>query len=1205
MAASTRQSNLFAAEDWKKVYETFREADFQSYDYETIRKSMVEYIRNYYPEDFNDFIESSEYVALIDLISFLGQSLSFRSDLNARENFLETAERRDSILRLARMLNYYPKRQQIARGLLKVISVRTTESITDSNQNSLRDQDIEWADITNSDFLEQFTAIINSALVSTQKYGNPALKTTVGGVSIEEYQIKLQNNTIPIYDFQSTVGAQNLDFELVKGTYSGTDFLYEVAPIPGSTFNIQYRNDNRGFNSADNGFFVYFKQGSLQSADFDITEKLPNRVVDIDINNIDNNDVWLYKLNDQGREETRWEKVPAITGNNVIYNSLSNQNKDLFTVRSRANDQISLVFGDDVFSNIPVGNYRVYFRTGAGTTYKISPADMKNITVSIPYISHANQLENLTLTLSLQRTVANASARESLRDVKIKAQQQYYTQDRMITGEDYQILPYTKFNNVLKAKAINRTASGISRYLDVRDTTGKYSSTNIVAEDGILYRTEDIQQFQFTFITKSDINNIVSTQVERNILKNSSLHFYYKNYGGIDVTNLNASWNLTTTVSGSCTGYFKNDVDSPLKIGDFSSSNLKYAKVGALAKFTAPSGKVFDVNNNLIDGTSGTINTRDFIWTSLSAVVTDGTNQGVGNLDTGFGPVTLSEVIPQDAVLNQIIANWNTTISPSVRTAMIDAISEFKTFGLRFDRDTQAWTIINSLDLDQSNTFSLVYAGNTSNTGLDNSWFFKFTNDGSTYTVNFRDTSYIFESKLETRFYFDNDLKIFDPRTGKTIRDKINILKVNSLPDSNSSLAVDYSMQVDDVITETDGYTLTNRIKVTFPDSDSDGIVDNPEVFDIVVAPEVNTSTKVVFYQTSTSSGGYLTYTPVDSISVEQRYTTQAAINEVLAQFGSGQVFYASADDRFYILTISGANVKSIAQTTDYIKRTGRSNILFQYTHNSPNNRRIDPSPSNIIDMFILTSQYNTDYRNYITDITGSVLKPVKPSTNELRDQYGSLEQYKSVSDTIIFNSVSYRPLFGDKAEEELQASFKVVKNDSTLVSDSKIKEKVIVAINNYFNIENWDFGDTFYFSELSAYLYNALSPNVLSIVIVPKLETSNFGSLFQIQSQREEILISAATVNDVEVIDVITANSLQASGNVVNTTTTNLATESASASGASTTVNTAVNTGSSTTTSYSTSGSSSSGSSSSSSSSSSGGSSSSGSGSSGGGYGY
>ena len=1187
MAASTRQSNLFAAEDWKKVYETFREADFQSYDFETIRKSMVDYLRNYYPEDFNDFIESSEYVALIDLISFLGQSLSFRADLNARENFLETAERRDSILRLARMLNYYPKRQQIARGLLKVVSVNTTEDISDSNGNSLRGIDIAWGDVTNTDFLEQFTTIINSALLSTQQYGNPASKTTVGGVNIEEYQVRLNSGTIPVYDFNTVVGGQALPFELVKGTYSGKDYLYEVSPEPTNAFNLLFKSDNKGFNSANTGFFTYFKQGNLQSADFTIDEKLPNRTVDLDVNNIDNNDVWLYKLDDSGRETEIWDKVPAISGNNVIYNSLSANSKNLFTVRSRANDQVSLVFGDDVFSNIPVGSFRVYFRTGAGTSYSISPADMQNISISIPYVSSSNQLENLNLSLSLQNSVANASARENLLDVKVKAQQQYYTQDRMVTGEDYNILPYTKFNNVVKAKAINRTASGISRYLDVRDTTGKYSSTNIVAEDGIFYINEPLQQFQFTFVTASDINNTISQYVEKAILKNESYHFYLKNYGGISTTSLSATWSQTTKDSGSVTGYF-NTSGTPLKIGDFTNNNLKYAKIGSLVKFTAPVGKVFDVNNNLVAGTSGTINTKDYIWASVIAIVDDGTNQGVGNLDTGVGPVTLSEVIPTDAVVDQVIAPWNTSFSASNRSTIVNTIGEFKTFGLRYDRDTQSWVIINNLDLNQADTFSLTNAGSISNTGLDNSWFFKFTNDGSTYTVNHRDTSYIFESKLETRFYFDKDLKIFDPRTAKTIKDKINILKVNSLPDANTSLSTDYAMEVSDVITETDGYILTQRIKVTFSDADDDGVIDNPDVFTVVVNPDVNPSSKLVFYKTDTSTGGYLTYTPVASSLVEQAYNTQGEINAVLSQYSNGQVFYASTDDKFYILSISGSNTKSIAHITDYVKYSGRSDLLFQYTHNSPNNRRIDPSPSNIIDLFILTSQYDTSYRNYVTDITGNVVKPVQPTSNDLRDEFGTLEQYKSVSDSIIFNSVSYRPLFGDKADEELQATFKVVKNANTLVSDSEIKERVISEINNYFAINNWDFGDSFYFSELSAYLYTVLAPDVLSIVIVPKLSTSNFGSLFQIQSFRDELLISAATVNDVEVIDVITANSLQASGGVVNTTTSTNSTESASASGTSTTVNTATNT---TTTTTSSSSSSSSGSSSS--------------GSSGGGYSY
>ncbi len=115
MAITTRQTSLLVAEDWTRLYQTFRNADFQSYDFETLRASMISYLRLYYPEDFNDYIDSSEFVALIDLIAFLGQSIAFRGDLNARENFIDTAQRRDSILKLARLISYNPKRNIPAR----------------------------------------------------------------------------------------------------------------------------------------------------------------------------------------------------------------------------------------------------------------------------------------------------------------------------------------------------------------------------------------------------------------------------------------------------------------------------------------------------------------------------------------------------------------------------------------------------------------------------------------------------------------------------------------------------------------------------------------------------------------------------------------------------------------------------------------------------------------------------------------------------------------------------------------------------------------------------------------------------------------------------------------------------------------------------------------------------------------------------------
>ena len=93
MATTDRQNSLLVSQDWQKIYRSFQQSDFLSYDFDTIRRSMIQYLQNNYPEDFNDYIESSEYIALIDLIAYLGQNLSFRIDLNARENFIDTSFR--------------------------------------------------------------------------------------------------------------------------------------------------------------------------------------------------------------------------------------------------------------------------------------------------------------------------------------------------------------------------------------------------------------------------------------------------------------------------------------------------------------------------------------------------------------------------------------------------------------------------------------------------------------------------------------------------------------------------------------------------------------------------------------------------------------------------------------------------------------------------------------------------------------------------------------------------------------------------------------------------------------------------------------------------------------------------------------------------------------------------------------------------------
>ena len=1130
MATTTRQTSLLVNQDWTKLYQTFRSADFQSYDFETLRASMISYLQIYYPEDFNDFIESSEFIALIDMVAFLGQSLAFRGDLNARENFMDTAQRRDSILKLARLISYNPKRNIASSGLLKFQSVSTTDNVTDSNGINLSGLVVNWADANNSNWQEQFTLILNASLANNQVVGKPSNSQVINGITYSEYQVNLVPNILAVYSFSSVIAGSPMTFEAVSATSAGQSYVYQANPYPSAPFIIMNENDNLGNHSPNTGFFVYFTQGSLQSQDFTFAESVPNRVYTIPVNNINNTDVWLYSLDQNGKLSTLWEKVPAVAATNVIYNK--SQNLNIYQVNSLAGDQIQLVFGDGSFANIPQGNFRVYFRTSNALQYKITPDEMQGIIIPINYINSAGTVQTLTITASLQYTISNSATRESLDDIRQKAPQQFYTQNRMITGEDYNILPYTLFSDVVKVKAVNRTSSGISRYLDVIDVTGKYSSTNIFCDDGILYRDPFVNTFNFTYNTNNDIYRVIYDQVAPITQNPETKQFYYANYPTIGLGNL--YWNQSTTIANGSTGYFVDANGSIVQVGSAVSSNNQYIVQNSIVRFSAGPGNYFDAQNNVQAGTPSNPGDRYYIYAAVIQLQYGGVVPGgAGNLPNGIGPIKISQQPPSGAIADKVFAVFNTTFPSALVKTMVGYIQAYANFGLRYDIKSGAWNVILPQDLNINGDFSLLNTGNTSGTGLDTSWLIAFTTQFQTYTVHYRGLDYIFSSEVETDFYYDNTTKIYDITTGLVIQDQINLLKVNSSPDSNSPLAINYTWNIYDSITEVDGYVDQNRIKVTFADANSDGFPDNPELFETVVSPDTNTSSKYVYFKSSPGYNNFVVQTPVDNTTVVSIYSSLTQAQQAATIYQNGQLFYIPSTDSFYQLSVNGATY-TLNAVYVYQAFFGRQKLYFQYRHNSPNNRRIDPSPNNIIDLYILTESYATDYISWLQDTTGTVTEPTAPTSEELQNSYSNLDNYKAVSDTIIYNPAAFKPLFGAKADPSLQANFLVIKNPNVVVSDSDIQTQVIAAINSYFNIANWDFEETFYFSELAAYLHVQLVPNVSSITIVPASNSSVFGSLMQVNCNINEIITSAATVDNVQIISAITAAQLNQTGAVV-----------------------------------------------------------------------
>ncbi len=1156
MATTERQNRLLVAEDWRKIYQAFQQADFTSYDFETLRRTMVAYLRENYPDDFNDFVESSEYVALIDLIAYVAQALSFRVDLNARENFLETAERRNSVLRLARLINYNSHRNKPATGLLKITGISTTQDVKDSTGTGLANTTILWNDPANVNYREQFVTIFNAANVSGQLFGKPKESGDIGGIATEVYTVNSSQIDLPIFSFNSSIGGTGRSFEIVPATITDSETIYEQSPIPGTGFSYVYRSDGAGDSSNSTGFFALFKQGNLQAKNFTINKSTTNFVYPVGVNNINDTDVWLWKLDDFGQLFEEWVKVPSLEGNNAIYNSLAKDQRNIYNIVTQSNDAVNLVFGDGNFSNLPIGSFKVYYRVSDNAKYSIQPADISEITTSIPYSDVNGGAQTLTLTMSLQASVYNAAATESNASIREKAPQVYYSQNRMVTAEDYQIVPLSASQEIIKVKSVNRAASGISRAKEIIDPTGAYSNVSVFADDGVLYREESTNQFTFTFTNRNTILSTIESLVESKLTEAYSRQFYYLKYSTKDLSSLSATWNSTTTGTNTNTGYFTSG--GALMVGEYATSNLKYATVGSLMKFTSPDSREF-LDNTLV--TAGTDNAEDRMWAKISVVEGDGANSGVGNLESGLGPVTLNNVIPNGCVLSAIFPQFVTTFSDALKTDLLDRTEVYETFGLRYDVDNAVWKVITSENISASSVFSLANTGSTAGTNLDASWWFKFTNDGSTYTVTYRSLDYVFESVAQNKFHYDTSEKIYDYTTGKTVKDIVKILKTNSIVSTGNSIGYPINWQVVDVITESDGYQDNRKVKIGFYDDDDDGVVDNPDIYDIVVEPDTSVTTKFVFWQK------YISY---DNI---ERYKPYASTNFVISQnesditlssvtYTDGQLFYFY-DETEDVVKKYSSSTNTLSTTTDYYGRRGRSSLSFQYRHNAGQNTRIDPSVSNIVDIYVLERSYDNLYRIWLQE---GGTKPTASTSDQMRINYsGILNPLKSLSDHIVYHPVKYKVLFGTKSDEPLQATFKVVKNPSTNVSNAIIKTRVISSINEFFALENFDFGDTFYFTELAAYIHNNLAPDLLTVVIVPNQSGQVFGSLFQIASAADEIFISGATVDDVTIIDALGANQLSASGTVVtSTSTTTTTTSTSSVSGTTTTAGSGSATGSS-----------------------------------------
>ena len=141
----------------------------------------------------------------------------------------------------------------------------------------------------------------------------------------------------------------------------------------------------------------------------------------------------------------------------------------MYAIQNVGVEGIELQFADGNFANVPVGNYRAFYRVSANERYSIQPDDVGDVVTTVSYVNQKGESYVLTITSRLQVAINNALPRRNISRYKRKSTQSFYAQDRMVSAQDYQVLPLAKSTNIEKLKVTNRTHAGHSRYIDITD----------------------------------------------------------------------------------------------------------------------------------------------------------------------------------------------------------------------------------------------------------------------------------------------------------------------------------------------------------------------------------------------------------------------------------------------------------------------------------------------------------------------------------------------------------------------------------------------------------------------------------------------------------------------------------------------------------------------------------------------------------------
>ena len=445
-----------------------KDVRYLSRDFNSIKANLIDFTKTYFPNTYQDFNETSPGMMFLEMASYVGDVLSYYTDVTLQESLITHASEKQNILNIAQSMGYKPK-NKIA-SVVKVDVFQLIPSI--DNGSGIMVPDWRYA-----------IAIQEGMILGSDTKGSSNFRT----IEYLDFKFSSSLDTTEVTPFEINDATNEVEFWLLKksvnavsGNIQSTTFSFKE-PVPYKKINLQDQNLIEIIDGTDTDGNTWYHVPYL--AQDTIFESVPNIPRNDKFLNVDRGITpYLLKLRRIPRRFTS-RQVDYDTGLFELQfgSGISNLNDELLVpnpdlVGSALNNIENNISPDLNPANflytksygITPNNTSITIRyTAGGGAADNVPSDTINRILNKKLMIDETGLDSVlynqvinSLAVTNPEPATGGKSADEKEEIRQNALAQFASQNRAVTKEDYIIRAYSlpsKFGSIAKAYVVKDT----------------------------------------------------------------------------------------------------------------------------------------------------------------------------------------------------------------------------------------------------------------------------------------------------------------------------------------------------------------------------------------------------------------------------------------------------------------------------------------------------------------------------------------------------------------------------------------------------------------------------------------------------------------------------------------------------------------------------------------------------------------------------